>query len=108
MHINMDEKNIAIEAIRKKLIGKKLNYQEIYAVMDEISKERLGDVFIGDQIAPIVEAGAIAADRSGAFRIPGQRFMPHILHADRPLQMFGQNGCISGRVALRGCGDRCR
>ena len=40
----MDEKNLALEAIRKKLVGKKLNYKEIYAVMDEIAHARLGDV----------------------------------------------------------------
>ncbi|OGH17680.1 MAG: hypothetical protein A2868_01895 [Candidatus Levybacteria bacterium RIFCSPHIGHO2_01_FULL_40_15b] len=40
----MDEKNIALEAIRKKLVGKKLSYKEIYAVMDEIAHDRLGEV----------------------------------------------------------------
>lgn len=40
----MDEKNLAIEAIRKKLVGKKLSYREIYAIMDQISKDKLGDV----------------------------------------------------------------
>src|SRR5687767_3237800 len=40
----MDEKNLALEAIRKKLVGKRLSYKEIYAVMDEISNNRLGDV----------------------------------------------------------------
>ena len=40
----MDERNIALEAIRKKLIGKKLSYQEIYAIMDEISNKKLGDI----------------------------------------------------------------
>src|SRR3989344_947892 len=34
----------ALNAIRKKLIGKKLNYKEIYAIMDQISKEKLGDI----------------------------------------------------------------
>src|SRR3954469_11944990 len=34
----------ALKAIQKKLLGKKLNYKEIYAIMDEISKDRLGDV----------------------------------------------------------------
>lgn len=34
----------ALAAIQKKLVGKKLTYREIYAVMDEISKNRLGDV----------------------------------------------------------------
>ena len=39
-----DQKRIAIEAIKKKLVGKKLNYAEIFALMDEISNRRLGDV----------------------------------------------------------------
>lgn len=40
----MENKYLARDAIRKKLIGKKLSYKEIYAIMDEISKDRLGDV----------------------------------------------------------------
>src|SRR3989339_201835 len=40
----MDEKHLAIAAIRKKLVGKKLNYKEIYAIMDQISEKKLGDV----------------------------------------------------------------
>jgi len=40
----MDEKHQAINAIRKKLIGKDLNYKEIYAIMDQISQDKLGDV----------------------------------------------------------------
>lgn len=35
---------IAKEAIRKKLRGRELSYKEIYAIMDEISHERLGDI----------------------------------------------------------------
>ncbi len=34
----------ALKAIQKKLLGKKLNYKEIFSIMDEISHERLGDV----------------------------------------------------------------
>ncbi len=34
----------AVTAIQKKLKGKSLTYEEIYAVMDEIAHERLGDV----------------------------------------------------------------
>lgn len=34
----------AINAIQKKLLGKKLSYHEIYTIMDEISHERLSDV----------------------------------------------------------------
>lgn len=40
----MEEKNLALSAIQKKLVGKKLNYKEIYAIMDQIAKEKLGDV----------------------------------------------------------------
>ncbi len=40
----MDEKELALEAIRKKLVGKKLTYKEIYAVMDEISHKRFSTV----------------------------------------------------------------
>lgn len=36
--------NLAVEAIRKKLVGKKLSYKEIYAIMDEVANDRLGDV----------------------------------------------------------------
>ena len=38
------KKQLAIEAIRKKLVGKKLSYPEVFAIMDEIGSKRLGDV----------------------------------------------------------------
>ncbi len=38
------EKIVAIKAIQKKLLGKKLSYHEVYAIMDEIGHERLSDV----------------------------------------------------------------
>ena len=40
----MDKRNRAINAIRKKLIGEKLTYKEIYSIMDQISHKKLGDV----------------------------------------------------------------
>jgi len=40
----MEEKDLALKAIQKKLIGKKLSYREIYSIMDEIAKDRLGDI----------------------------------------------------------------
>jgi len=40
----MQQSQLALEAIRKKLIGKRLNYKEVYAVMDQIAKDRLGDI----------------------------------------------------------------
>ncbi len=38
------EKMLAIKAIQKKLLGKTLSYREIYAIMDEISHEKLTDI----------------------------------------------------------------
>lgn len=35
---------LALETIRRKLVGKTLTYKEIYAVMDEIAHNRLGDI----------------------------------------------------------------
>jgi len=40
----VDQNAIALNAIRKKLVGKKLSYPEIYAIMDQISDEKLGAV----------------------------------------------------------------
>ncbi|HSD98513.1 MAG TPA: thymidine phosphorylase [Patescibacteria group bacterium] len=40
----VDEKTLALEAIRKKLVGKNLTYKEVFAVMDEIAHNKLGDV----------------------------------------------------------------
>jgi putative thymidine phosphorylase len=40
----MTEETLALEAIQKKLIGKKLNYQEIFAIMDQIAHEKLGQI----------------------------------------------------------------
>lgn len=40
----MEPRTIALEALRKKLLGKKLTYKEIYAIMDEISKSKFGDI----------------------------------------------------------------
>jgi AMP phosphorylase len=40
----MEQQEIALDAIRKKLVGKTLTYKEIYAIMDEIAHERLNDV----------------------------------------------------------------
>src|SRR5216684_3760305 len=38
----MDEHTLAIQAIQEKLVGKKLTYEEIFAVMDEIAHKKLG------------------------------------------------------------------
>lgn len=40
----MEDQTLALDAIRKKLVGKTLSYEEIYAIMKEISEKKLGDV----------------------------------------------------------------
>ena len=40
----MEEQVLALDAIRKKLVGKRLTYKEIYAVMHQIAKEELGEI----------------------------------------------------------------
>jgi len=40
----MTQEALALNAIRKKLVGKRLNYKEIFAIMDEIASERLSPV----------------------------------------------------------------
>jgi len=42
MSTNSQQK--AIDAIKKKLVGKRLNYDEIYSIMDEISQDKLSPV----------------------------------------------------------------
>lgn len=39
-----EQSNNALLAIRKKLVGKKLSYKEVYSIMDQIAHKRLGDV----------------------------------------------------------------
>ncbi len=92
----MEEKNLALKAIQKKLVGKKLSYREIYAVMDEIAENRLGDIlttyfvasgyskgFSNDEIyyltKAMVETGdhldfkGIVADKHSIGGVPGTR-----------------------------------
>ena len=42
--MNPSKKSIAIDAIKKKLIGQRLSYQEIFALMDEIANHKLGPI----------------------------------------------------------------
>lgn len=92
----MDEKNLALEGIRKKLVGKPLSYKEIYAIMDQIADEKLGDIlttyfvasgyskgFSDDEIyyltRAMVETGehlhfkGIVADKHSIGGVPGTR-----------------------------------
>ena len=92
----MDEKNLVLEAIRKKLVGKELSYREIYSIMDEISKDKLGDIlttyfvasgysegFTNDELyfltKAMVETGekldfrGVVADKHSIGGVPGTR-----------------------------------
>ncbi len=92
----MDEKNLALEGIRRKLVGKRLSYKEIYAIMDEIAQDKLGDVlttyfvasgysegFSNDELYSLtramVETGehlsfhGIVADKHSIGGVPGTR-----------------------------------
>jgi putative thymidine phosphorylase len=42
--MSADSQQKAINAIKKKLVGKRLNYDEIYSIMDEIANEKLSPV----------------------------------------------------------------
>ncbi len=98
----MEEKNLAVNAIRKKLIGKKLNYKEVYAIMDQISKEKFGDVlttyfaasgyskgFTNEELfyltKAMVETGeklhfkGIVADKHSIGGVPGTRTTPVVV-----------------------------
>ena len=98
----MDEKRLAINAIRKKLLGKKLKYREIYAIMDEISKKKFGDILItyfaasgyskgfsNDELyyltKAMVETGeklefkGIVADKHSIGGVPGTRTTPIVV-----------------------------
>ncbi len=39
-----NQHNEALDAIRKKLLGKPLNYREVFSLMDEVAHERLGPI----------------------------------------------------------------
>lgn len=41
-----EEKILAIEAIKKKLRGRSINYEECFAIMNQFSRKELGDIFI--------------------------------------------------------------
>lgn len=61
--MNDDKETLmAIKSIQKKLLGKKLSYREIYAIMDEISKEKLSDVLTTYFVASSFREGYTAQE----------------------------------------------
>jgi AMP phosphorylase len=98
----IDEKQVAINAIRKKLLGKKLRYRDVFAIMDEISKKKFGNIlttyfaasgyskgFSNDELfyltKAMVETGeklefkGIVADKHSIGGVPGTRTTPIVV-----------------------------
>lgn len=98
----MEEKNLALNAVRRKLVGKKLTYKEIFAVMDQIAKQKFGEVlttyfaasgyskgFSNEELyfltKAMVETGekldfkGIVADKHSIGGIPGTRTTPIVV-----------------------------
>lgn len=92
----MTEVTLALEAIQKKLVGKQLNYKEIFAIMDQIANKRLGQIlttyfaasgyskgFTNDELyyltKAMIETGdklefsGIVADKHSIGGVPGTR-----------------------------------
>lgn len=97
-----DPKQIALEAIRKKLIGKKLNYQEYYHIIDQIVHGDMGEVittyfaaasftknFTNQELYYLTKAmvktgdqlkfSGIVADKHSVGGVPGYRTTPVIV-----------------------------
>ncbi len=60
MNDKESEKIIAIKAIQKKLLGKKLTYHEVFTIMDEISHQQLSDVLTTYFVASSFKEGYTA------------------------------------------------
>ena len=98
----MDEKNLAINAVKKKLLGRNLDYNEIYAIMDQIARKKFGDIlttyftasgysqgFSNQELyyltKAMVETGekltfeGIVADKHSVGGVPGTRTTPIIV-----------------------------
>lgn len=90
------EQNLALEALRKKLLGKTLTYKEIYSIMDQISQSKFGDIlttyfaasgysegFTNEELFFLTKAmvetgeklhfGGIVADKHSIGGVPGTR-----------------------------------
>ncbi len=98
----IDEQHLAINAVRKKLLGKDLKYKEIYAIMDQISRKKFGDIlttyfaasgysegFTNQELyyltRAMVETGeklefkGIVADKHSIGGVPGTRTTPIVV-----------------------------
>ena len=98
----IDEQRLAINAIRRKLLGKDLSYREIYAIMDQISRRKFDDIlttyfaasgysegFTNQELyyltKAMVETGerlefkGIVADKHSIGGVPGTRTTPIVV-----------------------------
>ena len=97
-----DEQDLAINAIKRKLLGRSLTYREIYAIMDQISQRKFSDILttyfaasgysegFSDQelyylTKAMVETGrklefkGIVADKHSIGGVPGTRTTPIVV-----------------------------
>ena len=86
-----DQKQFAIEAIKKKLVGKALSYNEIFAIMDQIAKERLG---------PVLTTYFAAAGFAGGFSDEELYSLTHAMVATGPRLHF--NGIVADKHSTGG------
>ncbi len=77
--MSKDPKQLAIDAIKKKLVGKSLTYNEIFAIMDQIAKERLG---------PVLTTYFAAAGFAGGFSDEELYSLTHAMVATGPRLHF--------------------
>lgn len=98
----MDEQEVALNAVRKKLVGKNLTYKDIFAIMDQIAHKKFGDIlttyfaasgyskgFNNDELyfltKAMVETGeqlhfeGIVADKHSIGGVPGTRTTPIVV-----------------------------
>src|ERR1035437_11156036 len=98
----MNEEDLALSAVRKKLLGNNLNYREIYAIMDQISHKKFSDIlttyfaasgysegFTNQEVyyltKAMVETGeklefkGIVADKHSIGGVPGTRTTPIVV-----------------------------
>src|ERR1035437_1287585 len=98
----MNEEELALSAIKKKLLGNSLNYREIYAIMDQISRKKFGNIlttyfaasgysegFTNQELyyltKAMVETGrklefkGIVADKHSIGGVPGTRTTPIVV-----------------------------
>src|ERR1700678_3452217 len=67
---------------------------------DVEARECLADILVGDDFSGGVEPDLAAIDRGGAFWVPRNPLVTHVLHPYRPAEMLRQHSGVPRGVAL--------